>query len=80
MLSRCLNDTENPEVQAEAVKAMTAFLSANDNSPQLMGQFKDLIPPMIQVRGGVMQVLLLSHNPVFGKFSCFKIIGSSFYD
>lgn len=49
MLSRCLNDTENPEVQAEAVKAMTAFLSANDNSPQLMGQFKDLIPPMIQL-------------------------------
>lgn len=64
MLSRCLNDTENPEVQAEAVKAMTAFLSANDNSPQLMGQFKDLIPPMIQVRGGVMQVPVDSSKPI----------------
>lgn len=50
MLTRCLNDTRNYEVQTEAVKAMTAFLSANDNSPNLLAQFKDLIPPLVQVR------------------------------
>lgn len=49
MLSRCMNDTGNFEVQSEAVKALTAFLSANDNSPSILTQFKDFIPTVIQV-------------------------------
>ncbi|XP_048745456.2 importin-5-like [Ostrea edulis] len=49
MLSRCMNDTGNFEVQSEAVKALTAFLSANDNSPSILTQFKDFIPTVIQL-------------------------------
>ena len=49
MLSQSLLNRDHKDVQTEAVKAATAFLTVNDKQVNILNHLRDLLPLMVEV-------------------------------
>ena len=49
MLSSAMVDNNNPNIQALAVKATSAFILLHDNEPNIQKNFADFLPQFLQV-------------------------------